>query len=276
MRCLRPVRSASTSRAGGGRGDRPPDLWRVRIRGGGPPATRDQQLRIRVMRILTVEVAVSTTLGLLISLANDGAAWNPLRLCRSVRNLPSSPFFDRSVGQRREDVPPRGRDGPTARTKRPCPIGVVVETDPCGQECAREETRSRVGACPTRRSLLLGTRRALPTSPAVAEPAEYEEEDDDEDDQRCRVHGSSVLIVDERRQVPMAGGPSFRRRVLRRAVRRLVVQPRCTSTPNRHQGSFDPASDVHRASRDGTVPVGTIHSTGWPVIARPATPPSAD
>jgi predicted metal-dependent hydrolase len=63
----------------------------------------NQRVRVRVMRILTVHMAVYTTLGLLISLMTDPAAWNPRRLWHSIRALRSSPFFDPAVGRQLRD-----------------------------------------------------------------------------------------------------------------------------------------------------------------------------
>lgn len=63
----------------------------------------NQRVRIGVMRVLTAEMAVATTLGLLVSLATDPAARNPRRLWASLRALPSTPFFDREVLDRLRD-----------------------------------------------------------------------------------------------------------------------------------------------------------------------------
>ena len=52
------------------------------------------------MRVLTAEMAVVTTIGLLISLATDRDTWRPGTLLQSLRALPGTPFVNATVLER--------------------------------------------------------------------------------------------------------------------------------------------------------------------------------
>ncbi|MGN6606656.1 MAG: metal-dependent hydrolase [Jatrophihabitans sp.] len=59
-----------------------------------------EQLRIRVMRMVTVGFLARTTFYTLLSLAGDRAAYNPVRLVRSLAGLRHSPFLAKEVRER--------------------------------------------------------------------------------------------------------------------------------------------------------------------------------
>jgi predicted metal-dependent hydrolase len=59
-----------------------------------------EKLRIRVMRMVTIGFLARTTFYTLLSLARDRAAYNPVRLVRSLANLRHSPFLSSEVVER--------------------------------------------------------------------------------------------------------------------------------------------------------------------------------
>lgn len=60
----------------------------------------DEKMRIRAMRVTTVQFLGAMTLHTLHSLARDRATYNPVRLARSVAALRHSPFLERKVVRR--------------------------------------------------------------------------------------------------------------------------------------------------------------------------------
>lgn len=59
-----------------------------------------EQMRIRVMRVVTVSFLARVTTFTLMSMALDRATYNPVRLVRSVAALRKSPFLSRALVQR--------------------------------------------------------------------------------------------------------------------------------------------------------------------------------